>query len=256
MTQTYFPFDSGQGANVTESQWSKMAQYWLGTGVLKGVLNELLVYADSTGMQVKVKSGRSWIQGHFFESDAEEILPINTANATNPRIDRIILRLDWNVNTIQLAVLQGTPATSPSVPALTKNTSRWEIPLAQIRVNAGATTIASANVTDERVYSQQPYVTSQNYGQSFDVLTASFAVYTGDTASTLRLTVTFPEAYSSPPSVFPGNITQTISFCDTMAFPMISSVTTTSFEVELNLTNSADNFGVGVLKMNFLIFGK
>lgn len=154
MAQTYFPFDSGQGANITEAQWQKMAQYWLNTGVIKGVLNELLVYADSTGMQVKVKSGDAWINGHFYESDAEEILAIGTADSTNPRIDRVIIRLDWTANTIQLAVLQGTPAVSPLAPALTQNSSRWEISLAQVRVNAGVTTITAANITVERNYAQ------------------------------------------------------------------------------------------------------
>jgi hypothetical protein len=152
LAQTYFPFDSGAGANVTEAQWQKMAQHWLNTGVIRGVLNNLQVYADSTGMQVKVKSGAAWIKGHYFESDAEEILPIGTANPTNPRIDRIIVKLDWTNNNIQLAVLQGTPSASPTPPALTQNTSRWEIPLAQVYVSAGATTIDSLNVTDERIY--------------------------------------------------------------------------------------------------------
>lgn len=93
-------------------------------------------------------------------------------------------------------------------------------------------------------------------GQSLSVIQASFAVYTGNTANTLRLTVTFPKAYASVPTVMPANITQTISFCDTMSYPLISSVTTTSFSVELNLSNPANDFGVGVLKMNFLVFGK
>lgn len=150
MTQTYFPFDSGQGANVQEDQWSKMSQHWLNTGVIKGMLNELQVYADSTGMRVKVKTGQSWIQGHFYESNAEEIIAIGTADSSNPRIDRVIVRLDWAANTIQLAVLQGVPAVSPVAPALTQNSSRWEIPLAQIRVNAAVSTIAAGNVTDER----------------------------------------------------------------------------------------------------------
>jgi hypothetical protein len=157
MTQTYFPFDSGQGANVTESQWSLMAQNWLNTGVIKGALNELLTYADSTGMQVKVKSGQAWMKGHFYQSDAEVILAIAAANSSNPRIDRVIVRVDWTANTIQLSVLQGIPAASPTAPALTQNSSRWEISLAQVYVAANATTIASGNVTDERFYCGPDY---------------------------------------------------------------------------------------------------
>jgi hypothetical protein len=150
MAQTYFPFDSGAGANVTEAQWSKMAQNWLSTGVIKSYNNELSVYADSTGMQAKIKTGAAWIKGHYFESDAEEVLAIGTSNNTNPRIDRVIVRLDWTTNTIQLAVLQGTPAASPTAPALTQNSSRWEISLAQVYIGANVSTIAVGNITDER----------------------------------------------------------------------------------------------------------
>lgn len=154
MTQTYFPFDSGQGANVTENQWSKMAQHWLRTGVIKGFLNDFQVYADSTGMRVKVKSGQAWIKGHFFESDAEEVLPINTGSK---RIDRVIIRLDWTANTIQLAILQGATSPNPVPPALTQNSSRWEISLAQVFIDSGVNTITAGNVTDERILSEQPY---------------------------------------------------------------------------------------------------
>lgn len=149
MTQASYPFSNSP--MTTQEQWSKMAQNWRETGVIKGALNELQVYADSTGMQVKVKSGRAFIEGHFYESDSEEVLAIGAANSTNPRIDRVIVRLDWITGTIQLAVLQGVAAVSPSVPALTQNSSRWEISLAQVRVNANTATIAPGNVTDERV---------------------------------------------------------------------------------------------------------
>lgn len=151
MAQTYFPFDSGQGANTTEVQWQKMAKLWMETGVINGQLNELQAFADSTGMQIKVKSGQAWIEGHFFESDAEEVLPIGTSSS-NPRIDRLIVRLDWIANTVQLAVIQGTPAVSPVAPAMTQNSGRWEIPLAKIRVEAGVNTILPDRVTDERLF--------------------------------------------------------------------------------------------------------
>jgi hypothetical protein len=152
MTISYFPFDSGQGANVTEDNWRKMAQHWINTGVINEEMNSLEVFADSTGMQVKVKSGAAWIKGHYFESNAEEVLPIGSADINNPRIDRIIVRADFNQNFIEFAVLQGVAAISPIAPALTQNTSRWEISLADIRVNAGVSTIAQVNITDQRVY--------------------------------------------------------------------------------------------------------
>ncbi len=152
MAKSYFPFDAGAGANVMESQWTAMAEHWLGTGVIPSQLNELGVYADASGMQVKVRAGKAWIKGHYFQSTAEEVLAIGAANPTNPRIDRVVVRLDWTNNNIDLAVIQGTPAGSPSAPALTQTSNVWEISLAQVLVDAAAVSIAADKVTDERVF--------------------------------------------------------------------------------------------------------
>jgi len=150
MAQIYFPFDSGAGATVTEEQWSKMARYWRNNGVLYDALNKMEVYADSTGMQVKVRTGVAWINGHYFEVDAQETLPIATSHATLPRIDRVVVRLDLTNNAIALAVLTGTPASSPVAPNVTQTSTTWEIGLATINVGAAVSTIAAAAITDER----------------------------------------------------------------------------------------------------------
>lgn len=154
MAETFFPFDSGPGANTKEQQWMKMARNWVQTGVIKGQLNDFQVYADSSGMQIKVKSGQAWIQGVFYQSDAEIVLPISTADATNDRIDRVVIRVDWVANTVGLAILQGTPATNPVPPALTQNTAKWEIALADITIPANAVTITANDVTSIFHYTQ------------------------------------------------------------------------------------------------------
>lgn len=152
MTQTYFPFDKGPGSDATEAEWTKMAQHWMNTGVIKGVFANLEVYADATGMQVKVAEGAAWIKGHYYESDNVEIVPIGAADYTYPRIDRVVLRLDWSDDSIKLAVLQGVPASSPVPPAVTQNGDRWELPLARVQVGAGVPTIAPGTIDDDRVY--------------------------------------------------------------------------------------------------------
>jgi hypothetical protein len=159
MAAEYFPFDSGPGSNVTEAMWNLMAKNWLGTGVIKGAINELQVYADSTGMQAKVKAGQAWIEGFFFQIVTESIIPISPANATNPRIDRIAIQVDWTNNNISLIAIQGAPASSPTPPALTQNTSIWQMSLAQIYVGANVSTIVGGNITDERVYTGQQLLT-------------------------------------------------------------------------------------------------
>lgn len=150
MTKSYYPFDSGAGANVIEAQWAKMARLFCPSGVVYGQLNQLEAFADNTGMNVKVKSGQAFVEGFFFESDAQETLNLSAADPTNPRIDRVIVRLDRTANTIDLAILTGTPAGSPSAPALTQTATTWEISLARIAVAASDTSIAAGDVTDER----------------------------------------------------------------------------------------------------------
>jgi len=153
MAKTFFPFDAGAGANVTEAQWAEMATLWRDTGVHPTLLDKLETFADSTGMQVKVKSGVAWMEGFFFKSDAQETLAIAASNPTNPRIDRVVVRLDRVNNNVDLAVLTGTPAVSPTPPTLTQTSTIWEISLAQVLVGTGVTTIAAGNVTNERTYS-------------------------------------------------------------------------------------------------------
>src|SRR4051812_30791513 len=124
--QVSYPFSSSPV--LTDQQWSKLSQFWVNSGVVKGSLNELEVFGDSSGMQVKVSTGQAWIRGHFFESDNEETLPI-AASTTNPRIDFIIARCDWAQGNIRLAVLQGVPSVSPVPPVFTQNSARWEMPI-------------------------------------------------------------------------------------------------------------------------------
>lgn len=110
----------------------------------------LQVYA-STGLQVSVRAGEGRFDGYWFESDAVENLTIETADVTMPRIDRIVVRVSNVDRTISLNVIKGEVATSPVAPALTRSESIYEYSLAQVRVNANATTITQSNITDERL---------------------------------------------------------------------------------------------------------
>jgi hypothetical protein len=152
MTEYYYPFDAGAGSSIYEGQWSKLIRSAaICNGYVPLYLNELLVYGDSTGMQVKVKTGAIWIMGHYYETDAELTKAIAASDPTNPRYDRVVARLDWSNNLVSIAVVTGTPAGSPSIPALTQSSTVWEICLAVVRVNATVSTIAADKVYDFRM---------------------------------------------------------------------------------------------------------
>lgn len=152
MAENYWPFDAGAGASSTETRWRAMAQHWVpgGSGVLATELNKLNTFGDSTGLQVKVDTGRAWVRGHFYENDALKTVAIGSNSSGNPRIDRVVVRNDHTANTIGVVVIPGTPAASPTAPAITQTSTVWDVPLAQVAVANGAVTIAAGNVTDER----------------------------------------------------------------------------------------------------------
>lgn len=125
----------------------------LGDGYVRDIGDELQVIANNpTTMGVAIKTGRAYIQGYSVDiEDSVYPLTIDAADATNPRIDRIVLKLSTTVDrNISAVVLKGTPSSGPAAPALTRTTEYWEISLAQIYVGAGVTSIATANITDER----------------------------------------------------------------------------------------------------------
>ena len=146
----YAPFDAGPGANAMESQWRAMMRYQVQNGVLRNVGNELSVYGDSTGMQVKVRTGQVVVTGHWGAQDAEDTLTIAAAHATLARRDLVVARVDYTNNLLELDVITGTAAATPIVPSLTRNTTVWEIPLAVVQVDAAAVTIAANKVFDAR----------------------------------------------------------------------------------------------------------
>ena len=155
MTKTAWPFTAtatAPGKRATSvDEWSQILRYAVASGVLDGELNGLEVSASGADMQTDVATGRAIVQGFGFQSTAVEALTHSAADGANDRIDRVILRLDFAAESVDLAVLEGTPAGSPTAPALTQTWgTTWEISLAQVLINAGDTSIDPGDVTDER----------------------------------------------------------------------------------------------------------
>lgn len=119
----------------------------VGNGVLRSANDDLRVTAS--GMAVTVAAGRAWINGHFYHNDAPLPFAAVTAPAGGSRWDRIMLRLDNNLNarSIKLRYVQGTAANSPVKPAPVRSGNVYELVLADIYVGTNATSVI---VTDTR----------------------------------------------------------------------------------------------------------
>ena len=149
MAQSSWPFENIDTSETQFSQWARN----IGEGVKTGSLNELEVFADSTGMQVKVKSGQAMVRGHYYQNTAELTLTVTAADLSNPRIDTVLIELDPSANTIVLKVVAGTPAASPTPTALVQTDSGvYQFKLAEVLVATGAITIIAGAVTDGRTY--------------------------------------------------------------------------------------------------------
>ena len=107
-----------------------------------GVISGLGCSAQaSPDMTVAVAAGQARVQGYFPYFTAANAT-ISAASSSNPRIDLISIGYNGAVT-----VTAGTAAAAPVCPALPAN----NIPLAQVYVQTGATSIGSNAITDKRV---------------------------------------------------------------------------------------------------------
>nr|DAE36201.1 MAG TPA: Receptor Binding Protein [Caudoviricetes sp.] len=101
-------------------------------------------------LKLNVAVGDAFINGYWYKNDENFELQLAQANGSLPRIDRVVLRWDSLTRYINLAILQGNPAATPSAKNLTRNADTWELGLADIYIERGVLSISDANVTDLR----------------------------------------------------------------------------------------------------------
>jgi hypothetical protein len=115
-------------------------------------------------MAVTVSDGNGWLSNEnadgivwWINNEAESgeklKLSLDMADAVLPRIDRVVI--SWETTNYvalpEVIIVKGAPASNPTAPALTNNSTARQISLAAIRIPAGATAITAAMITDERL---------------------------------------------------------------------------------------------------------
>jgi hypothetical protein len=118
-------------------------------GIVADSTTYLQVKADS-GMALSVNSGKAYINGGFFKPQVPTTLTLPDSDTTYPRYDLVVLRWDKILRSIYLDVVSGVGVEAPTVPALTRNETTYELGLASIYIEANATEITQANITDLR----------------------------------------------------------------------------------------------------------
>ncbi len=144
-------FNSSDGDRIYDAV--DFASYFgslVSNGVFYAVATNLQV-TPGVGLAVSVAAGSAWINGYRYENTDALNIPLTTANGSNPRIDRVVVRLSKVSRSIQIAVVDGTPAATPVAPALTRTSDVYELGIADVLIPAAATSIAANNITDTRL---------------------------------------------------------------------------------------------------------
>lgn len=134
------------------------------SGVFAASGNAAVAALTTPGMAVTVSDGTGWManangDGVVWWNDEENTngaklqLTIDAADGVLNRIDRVIV--EWPttnyVDRPEIKVLKGTASSTAAAPALTNNSTKRQISLAQVSVAAGTTAITASMITDERL---------------------------------------------------------------------------------------------------------
>ena len=108
------------------------------------------------GLKVTVGAGRGWVHpsrftGYSITKREADTLALPLADPSLPRIDRIVMRYDAGARAASLQVLQGTAASTPTAPAISRTELIYDLCLAEITRPAGSTSITTGQITDTRL---------------------------------------------------------------------------------------------------------
>ena len=101
---------------------------------------------------LSVAPGGAVINGYSGWLDTAATLIPSTPDTTYSRIDRVVWRLNLNLDIrfFQLLLLEGTPAASPVAPTIIRNEMIYDLVLADVVISAGSLIINSSAITDHR----------------------------------------------------------------------------------------------------------
>lgn len=172
MTQSGKPWNGttvGDAGPYTAKQWQELYQHIIGVGGLRANVGVFLGSGTPPNEGLKVQaqnpvttsidvlSGAALVQGIAYINTATESFAIAANASGNGRIDTVVLRADYALQTLRLALVQGTPAASPVPPTLTQTANvLWEIPIADISAYNGFVSITNQEITPRHEWINAP----------------------------------------------------------------------------------------------------
>ena len=163
MSITYGFFNSLNGdRKYNAEQLTSIFDGIITDGVFGAISEKLVVKQQSTpSMGVNVSPGRAWFNSTWTYNDVLYPITISESDIILDRIDTIVLEVNKNddVRANRIFALEGTPATNPVAPTLTKKDGVFQYPLCDILVKANVKEITQSDITNRIGTSDCPFVT-------------------------------------------------------------------------------------------------
>lgn len=124
-------------------------------------IGDCLVVKQSNQMNVTVGTGRAWFNHTWSYNDALYPVTIPPSEILMDRIDAIVLEINSveSVRANSIKLIKGTPASTPTKPALTNTKEVHQYPLAYVTVGKEVTSIRQADIENCVGTSVCPFVT-------------------------------------------------------------------------------------------------
>lgn len=192
MVETSRPWSGivlGDSGPYSDDEW---ADSWLSLiaptiaseGVFKDQLNEFDISGATS--PVSIASGRALVDGTWYETDAAVTQGIATPGGTDERIDLVVLRKDWALQTVRITTIAGTPAavgTAVAPAPVQVDQTTWDLPLWEVRIIN--TTGAIIHYRDRRVfvgqYEPAGYLTREETYLEDEFFMPNVGIVDGDT---------------------------------------------------------------------------
>lgn len=144
-------FNSREGDRRYKAEdWADYFSSFISNGVMPLPSSGLQVVSGEN-MTVQLREGKAWINGYFYNNTDYLNLTLDFADGVLNRIDRIVIRWDLTARSILAKVKKGVPSAQPVAPTLQRDADVFEIAVADVLINKGATAITQGNITDQRL---------------------------------------------------------------------------------------------------------
>ena len=106
MSEKFFPFDSVNGDRAyLAKDFRKYFKTIITSGVFAGGDN--LPVRSAGGLNITVGLGFAWVEGALYEVEGTPLPFALSPGATNPRIDRVVVRLDIAARKVYTQITSG-----------------------------------------------------------------------------------------------------------------------------------------------------